>query len=286
MPTDPNIILAKLASKSEAATAKTATGKTFTVSKVTTAATGTSNAVVLTPAGGGAKAGTAASPLTLKLDSLGQANGLKTLKGKTVLVGKAPTTGGDWLLLKTHTATGAKAAAGSGLSVGMLNGPTDAANAKTIIGKTYTVVDPATVNSALPNTLTLKPTGTMALANGGAAKNGAVNIHMANNQLAGFKGLYGKRVIVDMPFIANKGGTGNWLALKAAPVATKGGSMVQVGMLSGTCAAKSSAGSGWGLGLGLGLSALGSAILGTAVLISGYAYYRYREKMKKHTVAS
>lgn len=360
------IVMAKLEGAKGMAAAKAAAGKTFIVSKATTLG----NMVILQPVAGAAKmAGTGA--VTLKLESAKQVAGLKTMVGKTVTVGKLPAAGGNWLVLKPGAVVAGKtatlatgAATGSAFSLAKVEGAKQATQVKALMGKTFTVIDPATVGQAGKGVLLLKPSGaaaikaaaTMTAVGGGKAaaelegaaavkaagakvaaggakaaaelegaaamkgaggmkgattSKGLVTIKLAGKKQAlAFKGMIGKKVTIDAPLLAGKGGAGNWFALKTVPcVATKatagvgvakgaamsksvvGSKMAMTGKAVGTkgtlaaSALKGTAatgtiwtGTGWSLGLGLGLGSLGPAMLGAAAAGAGYAYYRKKNK--------
>lgn len=370
------IVMAKLEGAKGMAAAKAAAGKTFIVSKATTLG----NMVILQPVAGAAKmAGTGA--VTLKLESAKQVAGLKAMVGKTVTVGKLPAAGGNWLVLKPGAVVAGKtatlatgAATGSAFSLAKVEGAKQATQVKALMGKTFTVIDPATVGQAGKGVLLLKPSGaaaikaaaTMSAVGGGKAaaelegaaavkaagakvaaggakaaaelegaaamkgagakaaamkgaggmkgattSKGLVTIKLAGKKQAlAFKGMIGKKVTIDAPLLAGKGGAGNWFALKTVPcVATKatagvgvakgaamsksvvGSKMAMTGKAVGTkgtlaaSALKGTAatgtiwtGTGWSLGLGLGLGSLGPAMLGAAAAGAGYAYYRKKNK--------
>ncbi len=288
----PGIVLAKMDGANQASQLLAASGKTFTVGKVSTAAGGMGSMLTLTPTGG------AGSAVVVKLESARQLTELTALAGKTVTIGKssmvmgAGANAGNWLILQPTAVAAAKTTASSATLI-KLEGARQGMQASSLAGKNFTIIHPLIAGKGAGATLFLQPVG------GGDL----VAMKMANAAPAA-SSLLGKTVTVGhAPLVAGK--TGSWLVLKPAAGATAakiavGGAtaktvamttMPQTGVaaatktgIAGATAVKTAAatgtiwnGTGLSLGLGLGLGVWGPAILAGVGAAAVYGYVKKRK---------
>ncbi|MEO5337054.1 MAG: hypothetical protein H7841_09190 [Magnetospirillum sp. WYHS-4] len=287
------IVMAQVDGATQAAQLAALAGNTYTVGNVSTSGQGLGSWLFLTPDGG------AGSTVALKLESARQVTELSALVGKSVTVAKAPvvtgSTVGKWLVLKPLAGGTVKAAAaGSSLSLLQLEGAKQGLHASSLVGKTFTVINPPMLGKGASKWLFLQPVG------------GGDIVALKTADAASATSFLGKTVTVGKaPLMAGDPGT-TWLALKpvASATATKatasgsalakaaaltkpavGLSKIAVGSgkaIVGATAVKTVAagtiwtGTGLSLGLGLGLGAWGPALLAGVVGLAGYGYYRNR----------
>ncbi len=298
----PEVVMAKLDGVAQTSQLSALAGKSYTVSKVTTAGNGLGSWMFLSPKGGGA----AGKMVALKLEGTTQ---LTSLVGKSVTVGKAPTAmgAGKWLVLYPGAKTAAagagiagagvaKTAAASKMTMIKLEGARQASQMSGMTGKSFTVLKPTSAaGQGAGKWLFMKP----------VAGSDIIALKVKGGATSQISSLVGKTVTVGKaPMVA--GGTSKWMVLHTGGAAAKaGGAMVPVGGMMKTAAFKTAAttapaagtagtamagaatktaaagtiwqGTGLSLGLGLGLGAWGPAILGGALAAAGYGVYRYRK---------
>ena len=255
------LALSKVEGAKQVTQVKGLVGHTYTVVDPATAGQAGKSVLVLKPAGAGAKAAAAKSMMaktTIAKTTMAKAAGAGVAAGAAETEGAAALKGGAALKGMAAKAAGAAELEGAAAKAAVMKG----AGAK------------------------------------GVASKGLITIDLAGKQQAmAYKSFIGKKVTVDMPLMAGKGTTGNWLALKAAPsvgaktatgavaagtkamtapkiaLAAKGAGVATGAATGGTIWT----GTGWSLGLGLGLGGLGPILLGSAALGASYAVYK---KMK------
>lgn len=236
-------------------------GKSYTVSKVTSAGKGLglSKWLFLTPTAAGK------GTIALKLEGGKQAAGLAGLTGKTVSVGKSPTVIGGvskWLVLQPDGGTSvagamgaagavAKGKVGSDMVLMKLDGIRQATQLPTLAGKSFTVVHSPIMGANAKGWLFLKP---MAGTTGAGKGLVALQIKSGAGKLSG---LVGKNFCLSKAPMAAGNGAGKWILMKPTGSLAAKGAMGAAAAAPGSVGlAKAKAGAGWKGSIGAGKPAM------------------------------
>ncbi len=245
-----DIVLAQVEDTAQSAMLSGLTGKSFTVSQVTTAGNGLGTFVFLNPDGGATAAGQGA--VALKLEGTRQMAQMSGLIGKSVTIGKTPVMVGGigkWVAFCPNATVAAKGLAGvgaaglgvtgaaAGLGTGgsaasqlvmlKLEGAGAAAQTSMLSGKTYTVAKVTAATGEAGKWLFLQPTGAASAANDLVA----LKVQHGAGQMSW---MVGKTFTVGNGPMVAADGAGKYLCLKPATgIIGKGVAAGAAGLMDG-----------------------------------------------------